>query len=171
VMKEFEGFKEIPVETMRARFNLICKQIAIHEFAHVAEDGFDRKDVQGPDQWICEPLIAFKAHLMTTEVQAYGMRDLHHGAAWIRCTIHANHRAVSLDQFTGLFLVMGLHFMTLVTEDYDLSPAYKYVNALGDEPERLEGASFPEILATEPPAEFTDLFNADDQARRQGKTP
>jgi hypothetical protein len=44
---------------------------------------------------------------------------------------------------------------------YDLSPCYTYWQALGSEAIRMQSATFAEILATEPPKLFSDVWLSD----------
>jgi hypothetical protein len=81
-----------------------------------------------------------------------------HGLEFTRRALHLGARA----QMSGWgfpatpFLCAGFN--------YELSPAMSYLDALDGEPQRMRGATLAEIEATEPPAEFTQLFN-DDTAR------
>lgn len=47
---------------------------------------------------------------------------------------------------------------------YGLSHAREYLRALGNEPARMHDATFAEIEATPPPAEFVELFESDTTA-------
>ena len=53
---------------------------------------------------------------------------------------------------------IGLPTLTLAGWFYELSPAWRYLRALGDEPKRLAGCTLAEIDVIEPPAEFTELW-------------
>jgi hypothetical protein len=142
----------------------ICEAITIHELGHVAEDGFERKEVQEPERYAEKLLPLFRNHLETIEPTRLERTERDHGAEWIRCTLHMSHRATSISSFS--LLQLELSALTLSTEFYGLSPTGKYFDAIGDEPARMIDASFAEILATEPPAAFTELFTSDRLARK-----
>jgi hypothetical protein len=142
----------------------ICPAVALHEFGHVCDDGFTRPEVMTPERYAAKLLPEFRSFLASAEVTPLERPDLHHGATWIRCTLHLIHRAVLARPFSSLGL--ELHFVTLVTEGYRLSPTWKYEAALGDEPERLAGLSFAEIVKMPPPEQFTALFSSDQLARK-----
>jgi hypothetical protein len=163
---------------IKFRFEQICRAIAVHEFGHIAEDGFSRPEVTAPERWMQKPLMQFKVFLRTTETvlppKEKAADQKSHGAAFIRAALHVNHRAMkALDRsnpVAAMELLLDRDFLTLDLEQYGLSACFKYARALGDEPERMEAATFAEILARPAPAAFTELFNADDQARRKRKS-
>lgn len=79
-----------------------------------------------------------------------------HEADWIRYTFHVWWRATNLHGFR-------VHPVKLCVagKRYGLSHARGYLEALGDEPKRLQASTFKEIQAIEPPAEFSELFEQD----------
>ncbi len=80
---------------------------------------------------------------------------IHHGAPFIRLAMHLHFRAWRAGYD------IGLPEMNVAGELYDLSPAWAYRHALGDEPRRMLGRTLAEIAAEPFPADFKSLFRAD----------
>lgn len=78
----------------------------------------------------------------------------HHGAEFTRIVLHLLARA-----WDHGFSVLGAEIAA--GKAYGMSHPRWYWDALGAEPQRMAGLSFADILATEPPREFSDLFAAD----------
>lgn len=77
-----------------------------------------------------------------------------HGQEFVRIALHLWWRAALND--------VVVPFQDLCCgRRYSLSPAFCYWRAIGNEPLRMRDKSFAEILATEPPAEFTEWWQAD----------
>jgi hypothetical protein len=79
----------------------------------------------------------------------------HHGLRFIRRCLHL-HRRAWLAGFE-----IGLPEICFAGHHYDLSPAWKYMHALGDEPRRMRSATFAEIEVEPMSAQFRELFHAD----------
>ena len=86
---------------------------------------------------------------------------LHHGMAFVRTAIHLHTRAWSAG------FEVPLPAVHCAGRGYDLSEAWKYKSALGDEPRRMLTASFSEILSIKAPEDFIELFH--DDCRRWGR--
>jgi hypothetical protein len=78
-----------------------------------------------------------------------------HGKDFIRVALHLWWRAALLGHF------VDLQELGVGGRGYDLSPVDWYFSALGSEPVRMQRQSFGEILATEPPTLFSNLWIGD----------
>lgn len=78
-----------------------------------------------------------------------------HGLKFIRREIHLGHRLALQGLTVTAAFAGGM---------YGLGPCWRYIEALGNEPQQMLNCSFSEIEAVPPPAAFTELF-ADDVAR------
>lgn len=78
-----------------------------------------------------------------------------HGPSFIRIGLHLHARSWQAGW------EIGLPEMRIADFDYGMSAPWKYMHALGDEPKRMADATSAEILATDPPQEFIDLFHSD----------
>ena len=111
--------KKYPGGTASARIHFaecVCPAVALHELGHVCESGFDRPEVTRPDRYAEKLLPEFRNFLATTKPTRLEKTDLHHGAAWIRCTLHLHHRAMKAKAFLLLGLELGR--LVLNTEAY-----------------------------------------------------
>ncbi len=79
---------------------------------------------------------------------------LNHGGDWVRAMVHLAHRQLRL----GCWL--AIHDL-LPAGAYGLSDEGRYVEALGDEPERFQAEPFATITATRPPEAFVRLWRDD----------
>jgi hypothetical protein len=79
----------------------------------------------------------------------------HHGIEFIRRATHLHFRAWRAGYD------VGLPMMNVAGWGYDLSPAWLYRRALGDEPRRMWEATLAEITAAPVPIDFQDLFVTD----------
>lgn len=129
--------------------------IVLHELAHILERPKlyrDRPDADS-DRTKFESLVvadAIKRPAPRASVPAY----FGHGASFIRTVLHLRHRATKHHaHVVPSQLCAGRH--------YGLSNAERYVDALGDEPDRLANDTFRSILNATPPPEFSRLW-ADD---------
>lgn len=139
----------MPLEKMLA--------ITVHELGHglpldIPEDVPPTDDAIRFD----EQLLAFRFSAPAGSAQLSPWTQ--HGADFIRNCLHLCYRSLSLgyDSF-------GWADVGFAGEQYDLSSAWRYARALGDEPQHMweMGASFDAIAAISPPEEFTNLFNND----------
>jgi hypothetical protein len=83
-----------------------------------------------------------------------------HGFAFIRNCVHLHFRAWQLG------FEIALPSLEFADSQYDLSPPWRYMRACGDEPRRMQAATFADIVAQNPPAEFRQLWLADFKAWR-----
>jgi hypothetical protein len=128
--------------------------LVLHELGHVLDRPAVYEDRTGVDR----NKLKFEA-LVVAHVTARPPREdipAYHGheASFIRVCLHLCHRArqVGFDVRPGA-LCAGY--------TYGLSVAHRYLDALGDEPERCMGMLFHDILATHPRAAFTQLWTDD----------
>lgn len=127
----------------------------VHELAHVLDHPRlyeDRPNVE-PAKLKFESLVL--ADAITRPRPAAKVLPYHgHGASFIRIALHLRHRAWQ----------HGIHLLANELcggSRYGLSPGSAYKGTLGNEPRRLAHLTFNQIVAIEPPAEFTKLW-ADD---------
>jgi len=78
---------------------------------------------------------------------------LTHGVPWLRTVLHLRGRLAMQGTDLSPYRVIGPRPCLSLGEDY--------VRALGDEPERCAGWAIEDILATEPPAAFAELWSRD----------
>jgi hypothetical protein len=128
--------------------------IVLHELGHVLDRPAVYEDRTGvdPNKLKFEALIV--AHV-TSKPAREDIPPYHgHEAGFIRVCLHLCHRAnlVGFDISPGA-ICAGY--------TYCLSVAQRYQAALGDEPARCMGMLFRDILATKPPAAFTELWTND----------
>jgi hypothetical protein len=127
--------------------------ILLHESAHAV---LIRPAVPEPDN---EPSnlrrMAHETTYRTFANSPTATRDEHHGAEFIRVLGHLWFRSAC----RGIVCNFGEMFSPWVY-GRDL---HAYVEALGDEPDRLRDATFAEIRATEAPAAFSKLWTTDSE--------
>jgi hypothetical protein len=130
------------------------KTILLHELAHVLERPAVYEDRTGvsPNKIKFEALVV--AHVTSAPPREEIPPYHGHEAGFIRVCVHLCHRArqIGFDVNPGA-ICAGY--------TYCLSVAQRYQKALGDEPERCMGMPFRDILATRPPAAFTQLWTSD----------
>jgi hypothetical protein len=135
----------------------VATGFVLHELAHITDAGL-RDDAEPDADLIQFGRLLLAADLVGKESPTNGPGAVipwgGHEWLFIRVALHLAHRAwhagvdpVSTDVFDALH--------------YGLSHTARYAQALGAEPERLVGADFATIVATEPPAAFTALWQAD----------
>lgn len=78
-----------------------------------------------------------------------------HGEPFTRVALHLHFRAWQAGY------EIGLPEMNIAGANYELSPSWRFMHALGDEPRRMANLPFAEILDTKSPQPFRDLFEAD----------
>jgi hypothetical protein len=133
-------------------------QTFVHESAHLlpfAPPPLDRESSpreQANENRIIEleAKLGFSAHHVVGQPPWYPA----HGFDFTRCTLHLWWRLAFAGRVVGQHLLCG-GFL------YGLSPGSAYFLALGDEPIRMRDRTFTEILATEPPDAFSQLWNED----------
>jgi len=128
--------------------------IVLHELGHVLDRPAVYEDRTGvdPNKLKFEALVV--AHV-TSNAPREDIPPYHgHEASFIRVCLHLCHRArqVGFDVHPGALCAGYV---------YGLSVAQRYEAALGDEPARCMGMLFRDILATKPPAAFTELWTND----------
>jgi len=143
-------------ETKKAIARDLFLQIVIHELSHLVEQDYPEGDLP---PWATASRIAWPRETSDTvrefvvEGNPKSLPAWHdHRLPFIRAALHAVHRAADphvrpSDVFDA--------------RAYGLSRTTAYVEALGDEPERLRRLSFVEIRNTEPPAAFVELWERD----------
>lgn len=149
---------------------------ALHELAHVVDYTEVESDREPTQDEFHRYGAARDKHLVEFEAQAKvimsGEHKLPlwfpaHGERFLRIALHFHHRAWQAGW------EVGLPQMHIAGADYELSPAWRYMHALGSERKQMETATIAEITATDPPGEFIELFNRDlkawldDRAKRE----
>ena len=126
--------------------------IALHEAAHLLPAG-PVDDPPHAAELIDAQVAAFSRFLLT-DVDFEPTPCEYHGADFLRICCHLQHRA-KLAGFELPFpaLVEGWH--------YQRPPLVRFARVLGDEPDRMLGCSFAEILSQPAPAEFLELSKGD----------
>lgn len=128
--------------------------VFIHELAHVLPFEPRRDAIDDPmfasfrrltlTRWAAEPTIPADKPKWTG-----------HDLDFIRTVCHLHGRV----NMSGRMLCLSE--IPFAGEPYGLSPSWKYLSALGDEPERMASKSFREILATPAPNSFLELWKRD----------
>lgn len=137
---------------------------ALHELSHVAETDDAPEDneptpedlakhAEWRQEWKQQAEQEAEKKIDGTAVLPYWWPD--HGLKFTRLALHCHWRSWQAG------FQIGLPEVNVAGWLYDLSPAWRYKGALGNEPERMRDATFAEILATEEPAEFVQLFKRD----------
>jgi hypothetical protein len=135
-------------------FEYVVQSVVLHELAHVLMRPAlfeDRPDLS-PERLLFETLLV--ADALKRDPPADRPAYDGHESPFIRVALHLRHRAeaASVSIATAL-LCAGWR--------YYLSPAHRYLEALGDEPARMAGALFRDILAARPPPAFVQLWDED----------
>ena len=153
---EVSGLPPLP------RFKMLCLAVGLHEIAHVLADGHNFREASpAASERIVETLVPIFKNFIRRESPIFGTDEVErrdHDERWIRCALHLHHRACATNYWP--LLAMQLDVVADL-ELYGLSPVWKFERAIGDEPARLIGLSIAEILASEPPGEFSKLYTAD----------
>jgi len=136
----------------------------LHELAHILDAGL----VSGPEppaDLVDLSKVIIKAQLAGLTAPTNGPSATipwrRHELGFIRVALHLAHRA----RTAGVWLQSGDVFDGT---EYGLSPTYRYMLALGDEPARLAGCQLADVRATPPPAPFIALWRRD--MRRLNRT-
>jgi hypothetical protein len=146
-------------------FIAVANALVIHEAAHITSEGFyGRQDIAPPDgaleRFRETVTVAFNEPSDVPECAFDG-----HGHAFIRHLLHVAHRASAKGY--------RFHWPCVASLDsYELSSLTRYGIELGDEPERMAGATFAELRAIPAPMRFANMWNLDCAAwseRRQKK--
>lgn len=128
--------------------------IVLHELAHILDRPalFDEQDCDDPDRLLFDAMVLAEAskHPFRSDVPMY----FGHGPSFVRIAIHLAYRATQAGFDIKPAGIVATHRL-------GLSPTAAYEDALGDEPHRCLDSGFRELLATEPPTEFTQLWAAD----------
>jgi len=149
------GFCTIVQRSEFPTYNAACA-IALHELAHHLGYLALANQVELAHRWgvaVESPAAAWSAAFAPIAAPVVPWEG--HGLAFIRASLHIAFRARVLHSW------LGIEALRVAGPSYGLSTCFEYADAIGDE--RTERAAEPitTILATEPPAEFTDLFNRD----------
>lgn len=150
-----------PRASRRRVFPVVAMGVVLHELAHVIDAG-PRDDKVEPDP----DLIQFGRLTLAADLTGIEPPTNGPGAAvpwrghewpFIRIALHLAHRAAEM----GAPVTAGDVFDA---RDYELSATFRYVAALGDDPERLAGRPIAMIGQVPPPAAFVELWQADVRA-------
>lgn len=141
---------------------------ALHELNHALDFGPCEHEDRDPtaEEWAKfeidrrkwnDRLAVSASQIVDGDLKRPGWCD-DHGIKFIRRSLHLHYRAWQAGY------EIGFPDMAFAGTDYDLSPAWRYRDALGDEPERMAGATLREIESTCPPVALMMLF-VDDNNR------
>lgn len=128
--------------------------LILHELAHILERPalFEDRAGENPDKIKFEALCL---RSIAAEPDAVGGPSYRaHEAAFVRTVVHLCYRAAKAGRRIAPSAVFGCR-------QYGLSRPERYVAALDDEPRRCTDRLFRDILATEPPAAFANLWHDD----------
>jgi hypothetical protein len=127
---------------------------ALHELSHIAEREFPF-DPREPKPLDIPPTDGLIEWLNKTPPVSEVISVFHHGPRFVRAVIHLAYRASRLGVRTS---------PAAVTNDWranGMSGPWTYELALDDEPERRSDDLLSDILASDPPAEFTAVWKCD----------
>ncbi len=150
----------LAAETHPDDFEYLVLATALHELAHILQRPALYADREGvdPNRLLFEALVV--ADASGRDGPADRPAYFGHEAPFIRAALHLRHRAeVAGYSIAPALLCAGYR--------YGLSHANRYVAALGNEPKRMADARFRDILATDPPPAFSQLWNDDVSAYHQ----
>lgn len=149
-----------PRLSRRRVFPAVAMGVVLHELAHIVDAGPPGDGEPDPDL-IQFGRLTLAADLTGTEAPTNGpgaaMPWRGHEWPFIRIALHLAQRAAPLGVDVPATDVFD-------ARDYELSPTYRYVAALGDELARLAGSSITDISQVPPPAAFVALWEADVRA-------
>lgn len=126
--------------------------LTIHEAAHILPNAVPLEDMEpSAEQALAQVAAADKWENRDRSLDLWSG----HEAPFIRRCLHLHARAWQFG------VEIGLPEIQFAGDQYCLSPAWRYADALGDEPERFRQLSFCTIESLPAPAEFTALFKSD----------
>ncbi|MBP7748492.1 MAG: hypothetical protein KA383_20445 [Phycisphaerae bacterium] len=144
----------------RSAFRVVTTGVALHELAHIVNAG-PRDDAEPDPDFVQFGRLLLAADLTGRERPTNGpdaaVPWLGHEWPFIRTALHLMHRADALG-----YAMTPVGVFDAAT--YGLSSSYRYLAALGDEPERLAGWPITKIGRVPPPFAFTRLWDADARA-------
>lgn len=148
-------------------FRVKTLQVMLHELAHVLPAVRLREPTgQNPEvaaKWRYEHALSYEDDSQRGQIEAAIKDADDHGARFIRVALHLWIRAVRAGWLLPLTWLCAGHVTNLSPVGW-FSPPSRYLEALDDEPIRMAEATFAEIEATDPPAEFSRLWEYDLQA-------
>lgn len=149
-----------PRSSRRRVFPAVVIGVVLHELAHIVVAG-PRDDSEPDPDLIQFGRLTLAADLTGTEVPTNGPgADVPwRGHEWpfIRVALHLAHRAAALGVPVAASDVFD-------ARDHELSPTFRYVAALGNEPARLANTPITTISQIAPPDAFVALWQADVRA-------
>ncbi len=150
------------VQPARRRvFPAVAMGLVLHELAHIIDAGPRQGEVEPDPDLIQFGRLTLAADLTGTgaPTNGPGAAAPWHGHEWpfIRIALHLAHRAAALGVDAPATDVFD-------ARDYELSPTYRYVAALGNERARLADTPIMTIGQIPPPAAFAALWQANVRA-------
>lgn len=147
-----------PRPSRRRVFPAVAASVVLHELAHIIDAG-PRDDGTEPDPGLIQfGRLPLAADLTGTEIPTNGPGAAvpwrGHELPFIRVALHLAHRAATLGVEVPAKDVFD-------ARDYELSPTFRYVAALGDEPTLLANRPITMINDMPPPAAFAALWEAE----------
>ncbi|QDT74430.1 hypothetical protein [Lacipirellula limnantheis] len=148
----------IEADALPGRVGACTRSVLIHELGHVAAvkpvewSPIDREFIGADMPAFRSRLLAKSANIPEPPIDA---PDAHHGARFLRATLHVYGRAQQLGIEAVLSEIVG------AVGNGWLSPEVDYLRVLQGEIHAMRGESFATILATPPPEAFSELWQAD----------
>lgn len=152
-------------ERLGVPFDEFVRGVAVHELAHCRSWAPPAEEYAEPEPEAVESTAADYIDFAIRdpappEDQPLWAED--HGLMFTRVALHLHARAAAAGYAVAIgWLVAG--------DEYGLSPARCYAEALGDEPKRLAGAPLADIIRARAPVAFTNLFAKDIDLRSKAK--
>lgn len=149
--------KELDDEPPEVRTDVLAA-LGVHEVAHALTDGWALVRKRGEPRLTRRDVLATipAAAALYEEPPTDKIDDFefdNHGIDWIRTALHMRARLERQGTYLPASRVIGRRPL--------LSLAETYAGALGDEPERMAGRPFADLLATPPPPAFASLWEED----------
>jgi len=153
VVNDTELRRLVPSDTQLEK---AIKAKVLHELAHILEWPSPYKPRPDADRATIRREAAKVGKEVSRHLTPKERRKpwLGHEARFIRIAMHLRYRA----ERAGVYIISS---MVHRAEDYELSPTIRYVQALGDEPERMMDATIHEICATKPSEAFILRWKCD----------
>lgn len=140
--------------------------IAIHEVGHLVPlvkqaDASEEQSQYSEIEQLCLGFFQAKQWRESSATKEHKAADKAapwhpcHGLEFTRSLVHLHARA------SWLGYCFSMDDLRFAGPRYGLSPALRYMEALGDEPRRMSACTFDEIHATKPPKAFSQLFRRD----------
>jgi len=140
------------------QWRLMAADVFMHELSHILErnEPFELTQIVEPPRVIRTKQTNFLEHVAAMAIEPTNSPAFiaQHPLAFLRMALHVVHRA---KRFIPYATIGGV----FCGSDHGLSSGYAYQEALGNEPQMMEQASFAELRATPPPKPFAERWRQD----------